>query len=68
MLSFCATTKPRRADASLEAAEAHGDEPLGVSGRDVDLRVSTIPTLYGESVVMRILDQSSVFIRRPGGV
>jgi general secretion pathway protein E len=29
-------------------------------GRDLDLRVSTIPTLYGESVVMRILDRSSL--------
>ena len=28
-------------------------------GRDVDLRVSTLPTLYGESVVMRLLDRSA---------
>jgi general secretion pathway protein E len=28
-------------------------------GREVDLRVSTLPTLYGESVVMRILDRST---------
>lgn len=28
-------------------------------GREVDLRVSTLPTLYGESVVMRILDRSA---------
>jgi general secretion pathway protein E len=27
-------------------------------GREIDLRVSTLPTLYGESVVMRILDRS----------
>ncbi len=31
-----------------------------VRGRDVDLRVSTVPTLHGESVVLRILDRSSV--------
>ncbi|MGQ9523395.1 MAG: type II secretion system ATPase GspE [Armatimonadota bacterium] len=31
---------------------------LRVSGRRIDIRVSTIPTLYGESVVMRILDKS----------
>jgi type IV pilus assembly protein PilB len=30
--------------------------------KDYDLRVSTIPTVYGEKVVMRILDQSSVLI------
>jgi len=28
-------------------------------GREIDLRVSTLPTLYGESVVMRILDRSA---------
>jgi len=32
---------------------------IKVLGREVDLRVSTLPTLYGESVVMRLLDRSS---------
>jgi len=32
---------------------------LQVMGKDIDLRVSTLPTLYGESVVMRILDKSN---------
>ncbi|MGQ0672224.1 MAG: GspE/PulE family protein [Hyphomicrobium sp.] len=31
-----------------------------VRGREIDLRVSTMPTLCGESVVLRILDRSSV--------
>ena len=31
---------------------------LKILGREVDLRVSTLPTLYGESVVMRLLDRS----------
>ncbi|MBI4483780.1 MAG: type II secretion system ATPase GspE [Acidobacteria bacterium] len=31
---------------------------LKVLGREIDLRVSTLPTMYGESVVMRILDRS----------
>lgn len=31
---------------------------LRVLGHEVDLRVSTLPTLYGESVVMRLLDRS----------
>jgi general secretion pathway protein E len=42
---------------------------LKVLGKDIDLRVSTIPTLYGESVVMRILDKSNTSlydIRRLG--
>ncbi|MBL8233049.1 MAG: Flp pilus assembly complex ATPase component TadA [Bryobacterales bacterium] len=32
---------------------------LKTMGREVDLRVSTLPTLYGESVVMRLLDRSA---------
>jgi general secretion pathway protein E len=35
---------------------------LRVSGRDIDLRVSTIPTIYGESIVMRILDRGTGLI------
>lgn len=31
-----------------------------VKGRELDLRVSTIPTVHGESVVMRVLDRASV--------
>ncbi len=31
-----------------------------VAGRTVDLRVSTLPTQFGESVVLRVLDRSSV--------
>lgn len=33
---------------------------LSISGRPVDLRVSTLPTMFGESCVMRILDRSVV--------
>jgi type IV pilus assembly protein PilB len=33
---------------------------LNIGGRPVDLRVSTLPTMFGESVVMRILDRSNV--------
>jgi general secretion pathway protein E len=32
---------------------------LKILGHEVDLRVSTLPTLYGESVVMRLLDRSA---------
>ncbi len=37
-----------------------GHITLRFEGRKVDLRVSTVPTLYGESVVMRILDKSAL--------
>ncbi len=33
---------------------------LQVAGSPVDLRVSVLPTVYGESVVMRVLDRSNV--------
>jgi general secretion pathway protein E len=33
---------------------------MAVRGTDIDFRVSTIPSLYGEKVVLRILDRSSV--------
>jgi general secretion pathway protein E len=36
-----------------------GRIPLRVLGREIDMRVSTLPTLYGESVVMRLLDRSA---------
>jgi general secretion pathway protein E len=36
-----------------------GRIPVRVLGREIDLRVSTLPTLYGESVVMRLLDRSA---------
>ena len=30
---------------------------MDVAGRKIDMRVSTIPTVYGESMVIRLLDQ-----------
>jgi len=34
---------------------------IKIAGKDVDLRVATIPTLYGESVVTRLLERSQIF-------
>jgi len=33
---------------------------LHINGKQVDLRVSTLPTAFGESIVLRVLDRSSV--------
>ena len=33
---------------------------INIAGREVDLRVSTLPTRFGESVVLRVLDRASV--------
>lgn len=48
--------------ANLDIAERRlpqdGRIKLRISGKEIDLRVSTVPTMHGESVVMRILDKS----------
>jgi general secretion pathway protein E len=50
--------------ASLDIAERRlpqdGRIKLRIQGKEIDLRVSTIPTMHGESVVMRILDKGGV--------
>lgn len=38
---------------------------IQVSGKDVDLRVSVLPTVYGESIVMRILDKEGLRLGLP---
>ena len=38
---------------------------VNVRGREIDLRVSTMPTLWGESLVLRILDRASVELDFP---
>ncbi|MBB2173477.1 GspE/PulE family protein [Gluconacetobacter asukensis] len=50
--------------ARLDIAERRlpqdGRIKLAVRGHEIDFRVSTIPSLYGETVVLRVLDRSSV--------
>jgi general secretion pathway protein E len=50
--------------AMLDIAERRlpqdGRIKITVRGHEIDLRVSTIPSLHGESVVLRILDRSAV--------
>ena len=36
-----------------------------VKGHELDLRVSTIPTVHGESIVMRVLDRESIRLSLP---
>jgi len=50
--------------ANLNIAERRlaqdGRFKVRVRGKDIDLRISTVPTMYGESVVMRLLQRDSV--------
>jgi type IV pilus assembly protein PilB len=64
--------------ANLNIAETRmpqdGKIDLNIAGRPVDLRVSTLPTSFGESVVLRVLDRSNVSLNleqlglRPGEI
>lgn len=38
---------------------------MRIGGKEVDLRVSTVPSNHGESIVMRILDKSSLLLGLP---
>lgn len=52
--------------ANLNIAEKRlpqdGRIPLKVGGKDIDIRLSTVPTAHGERVVMRIQDRSTVVL------
>src|SRR3990167_1787141 len=38
---------------------------IKIAGKDIDIRVSVVPTAHGERVVMRLLDKSSVLLKLP---
>ena len=52
--------------ADLDIAERRlpqdGRIKLKISSKDIDFRVSTIPTLFGESLVMRVLDRDMLIL------
>lgn len=52
--------------ANLDIAEKRlpqdGRIGLKIAGKDVDIRVSTVPTRYGERIVMRLLDKANAII------
>ena len=62
-LAFAITTR-MKVMANLDIAERRlpqdGRIELTVGGHPVDLRVAVLPTMFGESVVMRVLDRSVV--------
>ena len=62
-LAFAITTRIK-VMANLDIAERRlpqdGRIELTVGGHPIDLRVAVLPTLFGESVVMRVLDRSVV--------
>ncbi len=45
-------------DVSERRVPQDGRAAVTVNGRDIDLRISTLPTIYGEKTVIRLLDKS----------
>ena len=52
-------------DISEKRIPQDGRIQLKIEQKDIDLRVSSIPTTHGESIVMRILDKSSIQLDIP---
>ncbi|RJX33799.1 MAG: type II secretion system protein GspE [Desulfurivibrio sp.] len=52
--------------AALDIAERRipqdGKISMRIGGKEIDLRVSTMPTIYGEGVVIRILEKASIIL------
>jgi general secretion pathway protein E len=49
-----------RLDIAEHRLPQDGRIQIKIAGRDINIRVSTVPTLYGEGIVIRILDKSRV--------
>jgi general secretion pathway protein E len=52
---------------SLDIAEKRmpqdGRIKIKIAGKDIDIRLSTVPTIYGERIVMRLLEQTSTVLK-----
>lgn len=61
-----AITSRLKVMANLNIAEKRlpqdGRIPLKVGGKDIDIRLNTVPTAYGERIVMRLQDRSNVVL------
>ena len=47
-------------DISIKRAPQDGRFKIKVENRDIDVRISSVPTIYGEKVVLRLLDQVNI--------
>ena len=54
-----------RMDITEKRIPQDGRIQISVGDKDIDLRVSSIPTVFGESIVMRILDKASIQLDIP---
>jgi len=51
-----------RLDIAEKRLPQDGSFMMAMDGRQIDFRISTIPSIYGERVVLRILDKSSILL------
>ncbi|MFQ9867353.1 MAG: ATPase, T2SS/T4P/T4SS family [Bilophila wadsworthia] len=51
-------------DISITRVPQDGRFTMMVDRREINVRVSTLPTIYGENVVMRLLDMSTNHVYR----
>lgn len=49
-------------DISEKRVPQDGRIQIKEAGREIDIRVSTLPTIFGEKIVMRILDKNAVLL------
>jgi type II secretory ATPase GspE/PulE/Tfp pilus assembly ATPase PilB-like protein len=49
-------------DIAERRAPQDGRTQMKMEGRDIDIRVSCVPTIYGENVVLRLLDRSQIIL------
>ena len=64
-MAICAVSRSRiKVMGNLNISERRlpqdGRISFPIAGKQIDLRVSTLPTQFGESVVLRVLDRSAV--------
>lgn len=53
-------------DTSERKVPQDGRANVKVKGKDIDLRISTLPTIYGEKMVIRLLDKSAMIFSTEG--
>ncbi len=49
-------------DIAEKRSPQDGRFPLDISGKKLDVRVSTLPTIFGEKIVLRLLDKSNILV------
>lgn len=49
-------------DIAEKRSPQDGRFPLDISGKNLDVRVSTLPTIFGEKIVLRLLDKSNILV------